>query len=106
MISTDCFNFDFCLGHSVQPLELFQVADSHLVLIQSKGPASPRNPRHCKAWATPPQGQPWVSEHSEGHVLKSLSSGSLLHTSGIKACGMNNSKSADPGRRDQYSNLM
>ena len=39
----------------VQPLELFQVTASHLVLIQSKGPASPRNPRLCKAWATPPQ---------------------------------------------------
>ena len=39
----------------VQPLELFQVTASHLVLIQSKGPASPRKPRHWRAWATPPQ---------------------------------------------------
>ena len=44
----------FCVW-VVQPLELFQVTASHLVLIQSKGPASPRSPRHCKAWATPPQ---------------------------------------------------
>ena len=66
----------------VQPLELFQVTASHLVLIQSKGPAT-RGVRGIArlglrrlSWTF--QGQSWVSERSEGHVVKSFYSSCLL----------------------------